>query len=48
MLGISDSFKEISVSSAVGTLQWHYVLDYIYASSMTNVSIIMFIYLGIT
>ncbi len=38
MLGVSDSFKVNPVSSAVGTLQWHYVLDYIYASSMTAVS----------
>ncbi len=39
MLGVSDSFKVNPVSSAVGTLQWHYDLEYIYAGSMTAVSI---------
>ncbi len=38
--GVSDSFKVNPVSSAVGTLQWQYDLEYIYASSMTAVSII--------
>ena len=38
-LGVSDSFKVNPMSSAVGTLQWHLDLDYIYGSSMTAVSI---------
>ncbi len=42
MLGVSDSFKVNPVSSAVGNLQWHYELEYIYASSMTSVSVTLF------
>ena len=38
MLGVSDSFKVNPMSSAVGTLQWHFDLEYIYATSMTAVS----------
>jgi len=38
-LGVSDSYKVDPVSSAVRTLQWD--LEYVYASSMTAVSITM-------
>ena len=38
--GIGNAFKEDSVSVAQMSLQWQSDLDYIYASSDTNVSLI--------
>ncbi len=38
ILQINDIFKVNPVSSALGTLQWHFDLEYIYATSMTVVS----------
>ena len=39
--GIGNAFKEDSVSAAQMSLQWQSNLDYIYANSATNVSLIV-------